>query len=81
MDDKVLQLNEDGLWLMYRAIVCETIVQNELEEYFDRDLWSWTECLDTSFEETANLEFSDWRQKIVDDLEEYISCEIKRKMH
>lgn len=81
MDDKVLQLNEAGLWLMYRAIVCETIVQNELEEYFDRDLWSWTECLDASFEETANLEFSDWRQKIVDDLEEYISCEIKKKMH
>ena len=81
MDDKILQLNGAGLWLMYRAIVCETIVQNELEEYFDRDLWSWTECLDASFEETAELEFSDWRQKIVDDLEEYISCEIKRKMH
>ena len=64
-------LNDTGLWLLYRAMVCEALDQNpDIKDALDVDPWEFTSSLDMSFDETKPLPVNKWQDKIRDDLQE-----------
>lgn len=68
-----VELTERGLWLLYRAMVCDAIEKANETETVGSDLWMFTDALDMSFEETKELVLSKWEEKINQDLKEFLS--------
>lgn len=69
---KVLILDEDKLFLLYRAMVAEIIEANMIERLLDCDIWTFTEALDMSFEEIVDKPFYLWQSIIQKDLLEFL---------
>ena len=68
MDElKHVSLTEEGAFLLYRAIVCETLDRMG----FVQDAWDFSSCLDGSFEEIKGECISTWPEKIQADADEY----------
>ena len=71
MSERNVALNEVGLFLLYRAMVCEALDQNpDIKDALDVDPWEFTSALDMSFDETKSLPLENWQNKIRDDLQE-----------
>ncbi|QXV77413.1 hypothetical protein bas08_0038 [Escherichia phage DanielBernoulli] len=68
-----VELTERGLWLLYRAMVCEAIEKAKETETVGSDLWMFTGALDMSFDETKELVLSKWEEKINQDLKEFLA--------
>lgn len=68
-----VELTERGLWLLYRAMVCDAIEKENETETVGSDLWMFTDALDMSFDETKELVLSKWEEKINQDLKEFLS--------
>ena len=66
-------LNENSLWLLYRAMVCDIIEKNGCKEKIDCDPWGFSGALDMSFEETKGYPLEAWGGIILDDLNEYLA--------
>lgn len=69
---KLLLIGENKLFLLYRAMVCAAIESAMVEEMVDGDLWSFTDCLDMSFEEIKNQPFELWDSIIQNELREFL---------
>lgn len=67
------ELTERGLWLLYRAMVCDAIEKANETETVGSDLWMFTDSLDMSFDETKELVLSKWEEKINQDLKEFLA--------
>lgn len=67
-----VELTDFGLWLLYRAMVCDAIEKAKKTEHVGSDLWMFTDALDMSFDETKELLLSKWEEKISEDLKEFI---------
>ena len=67
-----VELTERGLWLLYRAMVCDAIEKASESESVGSDLWMFTDALDMSFDETKELVLSKWEEKINQDLKEFL---------
>lgn len=72
MDElKHVSLTEEGLWLLYRAIVCETLDGMG----FIKDAWDFSSCLDGSFEDIKDSCISKWPVTIQAEADEYkLAC-------
>lgn len=71
MGERNVTLNEDWLFLLYRAMVCDALDQNlKIKDALDIDPWEFTSSLDMSFDETRQLPLDKWQDKIRDDLQE-----------
>lgn len=71
MTQRYVWLNEVGEWLLYRAMVCDAIEQNQdIKDSLDVDPWEFTSSLDMSFEETRLIPLEKWHEKISADLNE-----------
>lgn len=71
MGERNVTLNETGLFLLYRAMVCQAIDLNpHIKDVIEVDPWEYSSALDMSFEETAKLPLEKWHIKIADDLDE-----------
>lgn len=82
MGERNVTLNEVGLFLLYRAMVCEALDKNpDIKDALDVDPWEFTSALDMSFEETAKLPLEKWHIKIADDLDEMWQDLKKRVFH
>lgn len=68
-----VELTERGLWLLYRAMVCDAIEKANETETVGSDLWMFTDALDMSFDETKELVLSKWEEKINQDLKEFLA--------
>lgn len=68
-----VELTERGLWLLYRAMVCDAIENANETETVGSDLWMFTDALDMSFDETKELVLSKWKEKINQDLKEFLA--------
>ena len=73
MTERSIWLNDHGLWLLYRAMVCDIIEKNECINEIDCDPWEFSGALDMSFEETKLYPLEAWSGKILDDLNEYLT--------
>ena len=69
---KLLLVDENKLFLLYRAMVCAAFESAMVEEMVDGELWEFTECLDMSFEEIKNQPFGLWDSIIQNDLREFL---------
>lgn len=82
MGERNVTLNETGLFLLYRAMVCEALDQNQhIKDVIEVDPWEYSSALDMSFEETAKLPLEKWHIKIADDLDEMWQDLKKRVVH
>lgn len=82
MGERNITLNEVGLFLLYRAMVCEALDLNpHIKEVIGVDPWEYSSALDMSFEETARLPIEKWHIKIADDLDEMWQDIKKRTAH
>lgn len=67
-----VEVTEHGLWLLYRAMVCDAIEKANETETVGTDLWMFTYALDMSFDETKDLVLIKWEEKINQDLKEFL---------
>lgn len=82
MSERNVTLNETGLFLLYRAMVCQAIDLNpHIKDVIEVDPWEYSSALDMSFEETAKLPLEKWHIKIADDLDEMLQDIKKRVAH
>lgn len=82
MSERNVALNEAGLFLLYRAMVCQAIDLNpHIKDVIEVDPWEFSSALDMSFEETAKLPLEKWHIKIADDLDEMWQDLKKRVVH
>lgn len=72
MLERSVLLNETGLWLLFRGMVCEAVDRNKIHHLVDYDSWSFSDCLDMSFEECLELPLEHWSDKIQKDLQDYV---------
>lgn len=72
MIERNVTLNETGLWLLFRGMVCEAIDINKIHHLVDYDSWGFSDCLDMSFEECLKLPLERWNVKIQSDLRDYV---------
>lgn len=72
MKMRQVELNETGLFLLYRAMVCETIERMGATNLLDCDLWEFTSALDMSFEDTMLYPLESWGYVIEKDLQEFV---------
>lgn len=73
MEGRDVCLNDTGLWLLYRAMVCEVIELSNAQDKIDCDPWKFSGALDMSFEETKLYPLAAWHEKIGDDFREYLA--------
>lgn len=65
-------LNEDGEFLLYRAMVCDALDKNpNVKKMIDCDPWEFSSALDMSFEEIRKLPLEKWPEQIDKDLQEF----------
>lgn len=66
-------LNEDGEFLLYRAMVCDALDKNpNVKKMIDCDPWEFSNALDMSFEETRKLPIEKWHEQIRNDMQEFV---------
>lgn len=65
-----VELNETGLWFLFRGMVCNEIENKNMRRLIDCDPWKFSESLDMSFEEIKELPLELWGSKIAADAEE-----------
>lgn len=66
-------LNEDGEFLLYRAMVCDALDKNpNVKKMIDCDPWEFSSALDMSFEETKKLPLEKWHEQIRNDMQEFV---------
>lgn len=65
-----VELNETGLWFLFRGMVCNEIENKNMRHLIDCDPWTFSESLDMSFEEIKELPLELWCSKIAADAEE-----------
>lgn len=72
-EDINVRLNETGQWLLYRAMVCESLDRNpHAKALIDCDPWEFSGALDMSFEETRKLPLEHWHEAISADMQQMI---------
>lgn len=82
MKERSVYLNENGLFLLYRAMVCNALDANPfIKEALEVDPWEYSSALDMSFEETEKLPLEQWHIKIGNDLREMWEDLKKRTAH
>lgn len=59
-------------FILYRGMVCQAIEEAMCANMIDGDLWQFTDCLDMSFDETAEHDFYEWPKLIQADLKEFL---------
>lgn len=72
MMKRAVELTEDGLLILFRGMVCNAIEMNKVEHLVDNDPWGFSGCLDMSFEECLAIPLEHWRDKIREDLQEFV---------
>lgn len=65
--NKKINLNEDGQFLLFRAIVCTKLKAAG----FKGDAWEFSGSLDMSFDEVKGNKVNSWGASISKDLQEY----------
>lgn len=65
--NKKMNLNEDGQFLLFRAIVCTKLKAAG----FKGDSWEFSGSLDMSFDEVKGNPVNSWSASIAKDLREY----------
>ena len=73
IEHRNVSLTESGLWLLFRAMVCDAIETAGIVERLDCHVWEFASSLDMSFEEVRDHDISLWSSIIERDLLEFMS--------
>lgn len=69
---KITISGDGGLWLLFRALVCNALEKADNIDLVGNDAWGFSGSLDMSFDEIKNLPVREWRERINKDLAEFI---------
>lgn len=72
---RVVELNNNGEWLLFRALVCDLITKDEYASAVISDPWEFSGALDMSFEDIRKHDLKDWPIYIARELESFVECD------
>lgn len=72
---RVVELNNNGEWLLFRALVCDAIVKDAYAATVISDPWDFSGALDMSFEDIRKHDLKAWPTYIARELKSFVECD------
>lgn len=72
---RLVELNDNGEWLLFRAMVCDLIMKDAYASSVIPDPWEFSGALDMSFEDIRKHNLKSWAFYIARELESFVECD------